>query len=253
MRIAVITGASSGLGVEFLMETVKQFPELDEIWLIARRMDRLEKLSSMYSHPKCVPLPMDLSSEESYQELERLLNEKSAEVRLLINNAGFGKLGNLVNSELHSQMSMVDLNCRGLTAMTCVCLKHMSRGACIVNTCSIASFAPNPRLTVYSATKAYVLSFTKSLREELKPLGIGCTCVCPGPMKTEFLEVALITPGSSSTFDTLPYCDPAIVAKKTLIAARKGRCVYTNKFFYKLYRVIAKVVPHSLVMKISKA
>ena len=116
MRIAVITGASSGLGVEFLMETVKQFPELDEIWLIARRMDRLEKLSSMYSHPKCVPLPMDLSSEESYQELERLLNEKSAEVRLLINNAGFGKLGNLVDSELHSQMSMVDLNCRGLTA-----------------------------------------------------------------------------------------------------------------------------------------
>ena len=82
-----------------------------------------------------------------------------------------------------SQTMMVDLNCRGLTAVTSICLKFMSRGSQIINICSIASFCPNTRLNTYSATKAYVMSFTKGLREELKPLGINCMCVCPGLWK----------------------------------------------------------------------
>ncbi len=252
MKIAVITGASSGLGVEFLKEIIKMYPELDEIWLIARREDRLRKLSKTYENPKCVPIGMDLSLDASYTILEEKLSASGADVRLLINNAGFGKIGNFIDEDTKSQIGMIDLNCRGLTGVASVCLKHMSRGAQIINTCSIASFVPNPRLTVYSSTKAYVMSLTKGLREELKPLGINCMCVCPGPMKTEFLDVAGIEKGVSHAFDTLPYCDASHVAKNALSASKKGRCVYTDRIIYKLYRVLAKILPHSLVMKFSK-
>lgn len=253
MEIAVITGASSGLGVEFIKETASMYPELDEIWLIARRMDRLTELADKYGSGKCVPVCLDLSEDESYNDLDRLLADKNASVRLLVNNAGFGKLGFVKDERIPIQTAMIDLNCKGLTGVACACLKHMVRGAQIINTCSIASFAPNTRLTVYSSTKAYVKSFTRGLHTELKPYGIGCMCVCPGPMKTEFIEIAAIQPGTSKTFDILPYCDVNKVARGALRASKKGVCVYTPSAFYKVYRVLAKLLPHSIVVKICGA
>lgn len=253
MNIAIITGASSGLGTEFFKHTVKMYHNLDEIWLVARRADKLAALAESQKDVKCVVISLDLTFDSAYAELSAKLDEANPNVKLLINNAGFGKLGAFAEVDYASQTGMVDLNCRGLTAVANICLKHMSRGSQIINICSIASFAPNTRLTVYSSTKAYVMSFTKGLHEELKPLGINCCCVCPGPMKTEFLSVANIAPGSSKVFDTLPYTEPSLVALNTLKAAAKGRCVYTPMFLFKFYRVIAKVLPHSLVMKWCKA
>ena len=249
MNIAIITGASSGLGVEFLKEISAVYPSLDEIWLVARREDRLIELAAQYTKPVCVPVALDLTSDSAYEALKAKLEEKQANVSILVNNAGMGKMGNVADMDFASQTMMVDLNCRGLTAVTSICLKFMSRGSQIINICSIASFCPNTRLNTYSATKAYVMSFTKGLREELKPLGINCMCVCPGPMKTEFLSVAAIEPGTSKTFDTLPYSDPNTVAKNTLKASAKGKCVYTHLFLFKLFRVLAKILPHNLVMK----
>lgn len=253
MKIAIITGASSGLGREFALHAAKMYDNIDEIWLVARRLERLEALAEEISEKKCRPVALDLCAEGAVQSLEKMVEESGADIGLLINNAGMGKLGNVAEMSVESQVSMVDLNAKALTAVTTMALKHMSRGGEIINVCSIASFAPNARLTVYSSTKAYVLSFTKGLREELRPLGINCCCVCPGPMKTEFLEVANIFEGSSKTFDTLPYCDASKVAKGALRASKKGRCVYTNKPFYKFYRVLAKLLPHSIVMKMSRA
>lgn len=251
MNVAIITGASSGLGVEFLNQTILQRKNIDEIWLIARRTSRLEELSKN-SSVFVRPISLDLTLDESYKALEDLLNDVKPNVSLLINNAGVGKMGYTKDSSIESQIMMIDLNCKGLTAMTTLCLKFMSKGSEIINVCSIASFVPNTRLNTYSATKAYVLSFTKGLREELKRDGINCLCVCPGPMETEFLAVADITPGSSKTFETLPYCNAKRVAEKTLKASSKKRCVYTPKGFYKLYRVLAKLLPHSLMMKLAK-
>lgn len=253
MNIAVITGASSGLGIEYLKQVSERYSDLDEIWLIARRLDRLNEVKSSIRGVKCIPVALDLTKDESYIELDQKLKDSDAVVKLLINNAGFGKLSDFIDSDVSSQTAMVDLNCKGLTGVAAVCLKHMSAGSAILNVASIASFAPNTRLTVYSSTKAYVLSFTKGLHQELKGRGIKCMCVCPGPMKTEFLSVANIFDGSSKTFDTLPYCSPSKVAEKSLTALEKGRCVYTNKLFYKFYRLIAKLIPHSIVMKMSKA
>ena len=166
-------------------------------------------------------------------------------------NAGLGELDNVADSTWPVQSRMVDLNCRALTAVTTVVLPHMERGGFIVNVCSIASFCPNTRMTVYSSTKAYVMSFSRGLREELKPHGINVLAVCPGPMKTEFLDVANIT-DRSPMFKTLPYSDPDVVADRAVMWAGKGKSVYTPKFLFKLYRVLAKLVPHSLMMKFCK-
>ena len=252
MQIAVITGASSGLGGEYVKAVVQRYPQLDEIWLIARRRERLEQWEREFPAVKFRLLALDLSKEESFVQYAAELAAQRAQVRLLINNAGLGTHGDLIDKDVASQTRMVDVNVRALTAVTVATLKHMGKGSRIINVCSIASFAPNPRMTVYCSTKAYVLSFTKSLQEEVRRLGIGVLAVCPGPMATEFLPVAGLEKGTSKTFDTLPYCDPRRVAVVSLKKSDAGKTVYTPRAFYKFYRVLAKLLPHNFIMKLSK-
>jgi len=250
MSIAILTGASAGLGQSFFRSLLHRHPDLTGIWLIARRRERLEELAADSPIPVTV-LPMDLTDPACYDALGQRLETEGAAVKILINNAGLGELDNVADSTWPVQSRMVDLNCRALTAVTTVCLPYMERGGFVLNVCSIASFCPNTRMTVYSSTKAYVMSFTKGLREELKPLGINVLAVCPGPMKTEFLDVANIT-DRSPMFKTLPYSDPDKVADRAVVMAGRGRCVYTPLFLFKLYRVLAKVLPHSLMMQFCK-
>ena len=145
---------------------------------------------------------------------------------------------------------MIDLNLRALTAVTNMALPFMTAGSRILNVSSIASFCPNPRMTVYSATKAYVSSFTVGLAEELRKKKITATAVCPGPMKTEFLDTGNIT-GNSRMFELLPYCDQVRVAAGALRAAREGRTIYTPRLVYKFYRVLAKITPVKLMVKLT--
>lgn len=252
MEIAVITGASSGLGGEYVKQVAAQYPQLEEIWLIARRRERLEAWVKALPQVRFRLLALDLSEESSFEEYERTLREANATVRLLINNAGFGKLGNVEEMDYRSQTEMVDVNVRALTALTTISLKYMREGGRIINVCSIAAFAPNPRMTVYCSTKAYVLSYTKSLREELRARRIGVLAVCPGPMSTEFMAVSGIEEKGSKTFDRLPYVDPKKVAEISLKKAEAGRTVYTPRPFFKFYRVLAKLLPHNWIMKLSK-
>ena len=150
-----------------------------------------------------------------------------------------------------SQTRMIDLNLRALTALTNLTVPYMAAGSRILNVSSIASFCPNPRMTVYSATKAYVSAYTIGAAEELKAKGITVTAVCPGPMATEFLSVGRIT-GNSRMFERLPYCDQVQVAGAALRAAREGRTIYTPRLFYKFYRLLAKVTPAKLMVKLTK-
>ncbi len=250
MKIAVLTGASAGMGREFF-KNLQGFCELDEIWIIARRADRLEEMTQG-SKIKTRAVALDLADRKSISVLEDMLRAENPDIRILINNAGFGKLGYVYELKRETQMDMVELNCAAVTGLCAACLKYMRKNSFIINIASIAAFAPNPRMAVYCSTKAYILSFTKCIREELKPRGINALAVCPGPMSTEFLDVAGISGGKSKTFEMLPYCNPAAVAKKSLALAQKGRAVYTPRFFFKLYRVLARVLPHGLVMKLSK-
>ena len=250
MKIAVITGASSGLGTEFALAVDKYRPDIDEIWLIARRKDKLLSLEKQISK-KVKIIPMDITNEQKTEEYINLLKSENAEISLLVNNAGCGKLGMFEDMPYSDNILMVRLNCEALTVMTSASLPFMQKGSEIINSCSIASFVPNTRMAVYSSTKAYVLSFSRALRSELKKRGINVLAVCPGPMDTEFLALAGIEKGTSHTFDTLPRVSPKAVAKKAIFASKKKRGVYTCLAFFKFYRILAKILPCSLVMKLA--
>jgi len=251
MKTAIITGASAGIGREFVRQIGDVFPEVECYWLIARRVEKLEEMAQTLEGKTVVCLPLDLCDPMSFIAYQEKLRTEEPEVVLLVNNAGCGYLGNLGEVETATQTRMVDLNIRALTAITNMTIPFMAPGGCILNVSSIASFCPNPRMTVYSSTKAYVSSFTVGLAEELKPKGITVTAVCPGPMATEFLDIGKIA-GNSKTFETLPYCDQVQVAGGALRAARAGRTIYTPKLFYKFYRVLAKVTPVKLMVKFAK-
>ena len=251
MKVAIITGASSGLGREFVKAVAENRKDIEKIIVIARRGDRLEAQKEELGD-KIYPLPLDLTSDTFGDILKAALEGMDAKVVLLINNAGFGKLGNFNELEAKDNAAMVRLNCEALTYMTAICLPFMPAKSEIINTCSIASFAPNIRMATYSSTKAYVMSLSRALREELKPKKINVLACCPGPMETEFLPIADIKKGASRTFDTLPRVNVREMAEKSLAASKKNKAVYTNKFLFKFYRAVAKILPASLVMKMAK-
>lgn len=251
MRIAVITGASSGLGWEFACQAAAMFPEIEGFWLIARREGRLKELADKLGGRTAVCMSLDLCDEGSFDVLAEKLRDEGPEIALLVNNAGCGYLGNVGEVETSLETRMTKLNVTAMTALTNLCVPYMPRGAHIVNVSSIASFCPNPRMTVYSATKSYVSAFSRGIREELREKGITTTVVCPGPMDTEFLEIGKIK-GNSKTFATLPYCDPVKVVEGTLLSARAGRAFYTPTAFYKVYRGVAKLMPQALMVKFTK-
>ena len=249
MKTAIITGASTGVGLEFVRQIKNTFPEITEYWVVARRLDRLQSIA--VEGVTVRPLPLDLTAPDSMALLQAELERSAPEVSLLVGNAGCGYLGNFDESDLEEQLRMVDLNIRALTAVTRLVLPYMEQGGRIINMSSIASFVPNPRMTIYSATKSYVSAFSRGLHEELKPRNISVTAVCSGPMDTEFIRLGRIK-GASRTFDVLPYCDPVKVVRGALMAARKGRAVYTPKAFYKLYRVLSALIPHALLIHAAK-
>lgn len=251
MKIAIITGASSGLGEKYALEIDKTRADIDEIWLIARRENKLRELSEKISKPTKL-LSLDLTDKANLENYKDELSQSNVNVKLLINNAGYGKIGNIYEITPEDNGGMVRLNCEALTVFTAITLPYMKENSEIINVCSIASFVPNSRMAVYSSTKAYVMSLSRAIRRELKPRKINCLAVCPGPMDTEFLGVAGIKKGVSHTFDTLPRVNPTTVAKKSLKASQKGRGVYTNRAFYKFYRILAKILPHSFLMKLAK-
>ena len=238
------------MGREFF-KNLQNFCGLDEIWIIARRADRLEEMAQS-SKIKTRVVALGLTDRQSISVIEDMLRAENPDIRILINNAGFGKLGYVYELEREAQMNMVELNCASVTGLCAVCLRYMQRNSFIINIASIAAFAPNPRMAVYCSTKAYILSFTKCIREELKPRGINALAVCPGLCPLNFLDVAGISGGKSKTFETLPYCNPASVAKKSLILAqRAGRCILRVSFS-SCTVCLPVFLPHGLVMKFSK-
>ena len=251
MKTAIITGASAGLGLEFVRQLEENFPDVDQVWLIASGEEKLRQAAAALKRAEGRVLALDICSDEGLQELAGLLRQEEPGVTLLINNAGRGTLGNVGETDWTVQKAMADLNVSALTAVTALVVPYMVDGGRVINVSSIASFCPNPRMTVYSASKSFVSAFSRGLGEELKPRGISVTAVCSGPMDTEFLDKADIR-GNSKTFDTLPYCDPVKVARGSYIAAKKGRAVHTPRAFFKFYRVLAKILPQPLMIKFTK-
>lgn len=251
MKIALLTGASSGLGCAYAKYIGEVFPEIEAIWALARRGDKLIELSARINQPRIIPVQCDLTKPDDLSGLSAKLQNEKPEIMLLINNAGCGFHGEFAASDSSEQMRSIQLNISALTALTRMALDYMPAGARVLNTSSIASFVPNAGMAVYSASKAYVSFFSRALNEELRPGGRSSTAVCPAPMKTEFLSIGHIE-GNSKTFELLPYCNVDKVAKGALKAAKKRRSIYTPRAFYKFYRFLSHLLPTSLMIKFAK-
>lgn len=249
MKIAIITGASSGMGREFAKQIEFLYKDLDEIWVIARRKERLEELKS-HIKTKTRIFEGDLLEKDIYKELSETLEEEIPNIRMLVNAAGFGKVGKVKEIACEDQTEMIHLNCIALTHMTKLCIPYMTRGSRIVNLASASAFCPQPSFSVYAATKSYVLSFSRSLRAELSDEGILVTAVCPGPVDTEFFKVS--GKKEKNGVKDAVTVKPAAVVKQALLDARDGKEVSVYGVPMKLSRVAAKLVPHSIILRVMK-
>ena len=247
MKIAVITGASSGLGAEFLNTVINEYPNLDEYWIIARRKDRLEKLAQKYKTKRIVTVTADLSDMESYKGIAELLKQAHPVIKVLINNAGYAKSGAFSQMESSDILNMISVNIKGMTMIQKICLPYMRAGSFTVITCSVSSFVPVPNQAIYSASKKYVYYWGKALREELIGKDINILLLCPGNMDTE-----MNPKGQDGKAGGLPFLDMKKITLKALKKAARGSAVYTPGAFYKLYRVTGKLAPSSLMVKIVK-
>ena len=245
MKIAVVTGASSGIGREFTKQISERYSRFDEIWVIARRTNRLEELSDEL---KCVirVISMDLTNKEDMDAFCELLKNEQPEIKLLINCAGYGKMGRVDELDAQAQLGMIDVNCKALTAITLYCLPYISKNSRIINVSSASAFMPQPKFAIYSATKSYVLSFSKALGIELKKRKITVTAVCPGPVDTEFFE----TSGKEIKFiKKLVMAKPQKVVDKALKDAALHKEVSVYGIPMKLCNILTRIVPDKLLAK----
>lgn len=246
MKIAVITGASSGIGEEFAKELPKCCKHLDELWVFARRKEKLEQLAAALPlHTRI--FRADLSGQEWDSELLEALETERPDIRVLVNAAGYGKIGTTAGSGQDELLGMIDVNCRALTKMTLDCIPYMNPGARIIQIASAAAFSPQPGFNVYAATKAYVLSFSRALGEELRGRGISVTAVCPGPVDTAFFEVS----GTTDSFAKKGVMTSAgKVVRQALRDAKNRKDISVYGVWMKAAAIAAKLIPHRIVVRI---
>lgn len=245
MKIGIITGASSGIGREFVYAVDKNF-ELDEIWVIARRKDRLEELKETCETP-IRPLALDLTDSKSFETYQALLEKEKPEVQVLINGAGFGVFGSFLDIPMSDQLNTIDLNTKALTAISYLSIPYMPEGSHLINIASNSSWQPVPYINVYGSSKAYVLNFSRALSVELKAKKIHVMAVAPGWIKTEFFDHAVKD-------DTIKYYDRFYTAKQVVDKAmkdlRKRKMVSILGFPVRIQVRMVKLLPVKWIMGI---
>jgi short-subunit dehydrogenase len=241
----LITGASAGLGVEFAKQCAARG---DEVILVARRKDRLNKLAAELG--KAHVIAADLGKPTALAKLLTEIKSRGLWVQTLINNAGFGLRGRFDSLPLDRQLEMIDLNIRSLTNLTFVFIDDMRAhgGGSILNVASTAAFQPGPNMAVYFATKAYVLSFTEALHEEWKDRGIKVSALCPGPTRTEFGDVAGIK--TLGNFDRLAM-EAEPVVRAGLEGLDRNQAIVIPGATNKIGAWSTRLAPRSTVRKIA--
>lgn len=244
-KVALITGASAGLGAEFARQLSKDGHSLV---LAARRKDRLEAIAKKLGDARVVVI--DLSKVGAAAKLMADIDKAGETVDVLINNAGFGLWGQFAKQDPKRLREMIDLNVGALTELCRAASPAMieRRSGSILNLASTAAFQPGPGMAVYFATKAFVLSFTEALHEELKPYGINVSALCPGPTRTEFGGVAGF--GGGKIFDKLGM-DAAAVVDQGLRALELNQAVKVTGTLNKVGAAATRFVPRKLLRKIA--
>jgi short-subunit dehydrogenase len=246
-KVALITGASAGLGVEFARQLSKRGHRLV---LAARRKDRLEELAKDLGNARAVAI--DLSKANAAAKLMADVRDAGEEVEILVNNAGFGLIGRFAELDAKRLRQMIDLNAGTLTDLCRAVAPQMiaRKAGGILNVASTAAFQPGPKMAVYFATKAFVLSLTEALHEELKADGVRVTCLCPGPTRTEFGEVAGF--GGNGMFDKVAMESPDVV-KAGLEGLDRNHAVVVPGLVNKIGAASTRFAPRSVVRKIAGA
>lgn len=246
-KTALITGATSGLGFEFVKLFAKDGYDLV---LVARNTAKLEEIKLTYSDLNVTIISKDLSETGAaryvFEEVEKL----KIDVDILVNNAGFGLLGKFDELDINKQLNMIQLNVMALTELTYYLLPNMKKKnfGRILNVASTAAFQPGPLMAVYYATKAFVLSFSEALVEELSETNITVTTLCPGATKTNFGSIANVE-GTKMFSQAM---ESSHVAKTGYLSLMNGDRVVITGTFNKIGAYSAKFLPRSLSAKIAK-
>lgn len=249
MRVAIVTGASSGLGWEYAKQLAPR-SEVDEVWLIARREARLQELAGELVGAEGRVFAMDLTESDQVHELFEQMELESPDITWLVNNAGFGKYGEFDDVTVETNLNMIDLNIRALTEITQRALPYCGSGTRILQVASSAGFGPMANFAVYAATKAYVVNFSNALAAELGDRGMTVTAVCPGPVETEFAEVATAPGGEELPFNL--YARAPDVVRHSIADARKGRLHSTYGAAMTTYSTISGLIPRRLATWVTK-
>ncbi len=244
MKIAIITGASTGMGREFLLALDQEYT-YDEIWAIARSEDKLAALDT-FTRAKVRPIALDLTVEESFATVKALLEEMHPQVELLLNCSGYGKFGGVESVPLEDDLGMIDLNVKALVYMTRLCLPYMEKGSVIMNLDSLSAFQSVPYLNTYAATKAFVLSYSRGLYAELKSRGIHVMAICPGWVQTPFFDRAKTKDTDAVTYYNIVFT-PEQIVKTGLKDLKKRKKVSIHDFRIRLQVLGVKLLPEPLV------
>ena len=248
MKIVIVTGASSGIGEEFVKQLDQTFHRIDEIWMIARNKEKMEEIAGQLQNKTRI-LPLDLQSKEDISLLEDILKVEKPGICMLVNCAGFGVMGDFLQLDIQEQLDMIDLNCKALTQITYLSLPYIIRNGRILQVASSAAFSPQANFAVYAATKSYVLSFSRALQEEIRDRGIFITTVCPGPVDTPFF-IKAEKYGHTLQLKKKFSVTPQRVVHDALIDAKRRRSVSVCSFPMKAYHVASKVTPHDWLLEI---
>lgn len=241
-NIIIVTGASSGIGLEF----VKQLDVFgaDEIWGIGLGWDSVEEVSLA---TPLVKMEMDLTNADQVESFQQRLTGENPNVMWLVNCAGFARFGSYQEIPLDVSVNMIELNVVALVKMSEICIPYMREGSKIVQVASMAGFLSTPNMNVYGASKAFVLSYSRSLRAELKPKKIGVTSLCPLWTQTSLIDTAKSTSQKAvSNFGKLLTAER--VVRVCIQKTQKGKeiCIVGAKSWW--LKLGAKLLPHRTVM-----
>ena len=237
--IAIVTGATGDIGEEFVKSLLS---ETDQVWAVGRNENKLTSLKEKYGD-KIVPVRVDLSDRDDIFSFCEKIESEKPEIRYLVNNAGVAKMKPVSEFTLEEISDMLDINDKAATLICRACIPYMVKGSYILNVASASAFQPNPYIALYSASKAYLLSFTRSLNVENE--NITCTAVCPGWVDTKMLPKQ--RDGKDIRY---PGMTPASkVVEVALKDCHKGKDVSVCSFYFRYMRFLSKVTPHSIAMK----
>lgn len=248
MSVAIITGASSGIGREFA-KNLKSMLGIDEFWFIARREDRMEALRDELSVNAKI-IKADLCNSEGIERVRGELEAEKPSVSYLVNAAGFGDFGGFDEIPETSVARMIDLNAKALVLITHMVIPYMQKGGKIIQLGSGSCFTPLPYFNVYSSSKAFVLHYTKALNYEIKKYGISATCFCPGWVETEFIDKALLDGKTTHPKKMKPLLSAEKIVCGCIKAAERGRRMYVVNWFTKMQHVLFKLLPDCILSKI---